>query len=52
MREATVEVVIGGGVLFGIVVAVLLVTRKRPGRRNDSKPLTSGEAMRDDWGRR
>lgn len=46
------EVVIGVVVLLGIVVGILVGTRKRPGRRHDPKPPTSGEAMRDDWGRR
>jgi hypothetical protein len=37
-------------VLIGIVVAILIGTRKRPGRRYEPKPPSSGEAMRDDWG--
>ncbi|MDH3249639.1 MAG: hypothetical protein OEQ47_11785 [Acidimicrobiia bacterium] len=44
------EPAIGGIVLLGIVIVILLATRKRPGRRHDPKPPTSGEAMRDDWG--
>ena len=44
------EVAIGGIVLLGVVAAILLATRKKPGRHYDPKPPTAGEAMRDDWG--
>ncbi len=46
------EIAVGGIVLVGIVAAILFATRKKPGKRYESKPPTAGEAMRDDWGRR
>lgn len=49
---AQVEVASGALVLVGIVVAILFATRKKPGRPQEPKPPTAGEAMRDDWGRR
>jgi len=39
-----VELAIGGLVLVGIVVAILVASRKKPGRRYEPKPPTSGES--------